>query len=102
MLSRMRPHLRAVQSGRPIVTFAANSAFSRDIANVLHPYTNLKKHQQNGPLIIARGEGIRVIDEQGKAYIDGLAGLWCASLGFSGGCTISRHTRWSAKQEELA
>jgi 4-aminobutyrate---pyruvate transaminase len=79
----MRPHLRAVQSGRPIVTFAANSAFSRDIANVLHPYTNLKKHQQNGPLIIARGEGIRVIDEQGKTYIDGLAGLWCASLGFS-------------------
>jgi 4-aminobutyrate---pyruvate transaminase len=79
----MRPYLRAVQSGRPIVTFAANSAFSRDIAHVLHPYTNLKKHQQNGPLIIARGEGIRVIDEQGKAYIDGLAGLWCASLGFS-------------------
>jgi 4-aminobutyrate--pyruvate transaminase len=65
------------------VNFAANSAFSRDIAHVLHPYTNLKKHQQNGPLIIARGEGIRVIDEQGKAYIDGLAGLWCASLGFS-------------------
>src|ERR1700680_1335776 len=53
----MRPYLRAVQSGRPIVTFAANSAFSRDIAHVLHPYTNLKKHQQNGPLIIARGEG---------------------------------------------
>jgi len=65
------------------VTFAANSAFSRDIAHVLHPYTNLKKHQQNGPLIITRGEGIRVIDDEGKAYIDGLAGLWCASLGFS-------------------
>ena len=65
------------------MTFAANSAFSRDIAHVLHPYTNLKKHQQNGPLIITRGEGIRVIDEEGKAYIDGLAGLWCASLGFS-------------------
>jgi len=65
------------------VTFAANSAFSRDIAHVLHPYTNLKKHQQNGPLIITRGDGIRVIDEEGKGYIDGLAGLWCASLGFS-------------------
>ena len=65
------------------MNFAPNSAFSRDIAHVLHPYTNLKKHQQKGPLIIARGEGVRVIDEQGKAYIDGLAGLWCASLGFS-------------------
>ena len=28
-------------------------------------------------------EGIRVIDEDGKSYIDGLAGLWCVSLGFS-------------------
>ena len=65
------------------MNFAPNSAFSRDVAHVLHPYTNLKKHQQKGPLIIARGEGVRVIDEQGKAYIDGLAGLWCASLGFS-------------------
>ncbi len=65
------------------MTFSANSAFRRDIAHILHPYTNLKKHEQNGPLIITRGEGIRVIDEQGKAYIDGLAGLWCASLGFS-------------------
>ncbi len=65
------------------MTFAGNSAFSRDIAHVLHPYTNLRRHQQKGPLIITRGEGIRVIDEQGKVYIDGLAGLWCASLGFS-------------------
>ena len=56
------------------MTVAANSAFSRDIARVLHPYTHLKKHEQNGPLIIARGEGIRVIDEDGKSYIDGLAG----------------------------
>jgi len=65
------------------VPFAANSAFSRDISHVLHPYTDLKKHQQKGPMIIARGEGIRVFDDQGKVYIDGLAGLWCASLGFS-------------------
>ena len=65
------------------MNIAPNSAFSRDVAHVLHPYTNLKKHQLNGPLIIARGDGIRVIDDEGKAYIDGLAGLWCASLGFS-------------------
>jgi 4-aminobutyrate---pyruvate transaminase len=66
-----------------IVNVAANSAFSRDIAHVLHPYTHLKKHEQRGPLIITRGEGIRVIDEDGKSYIEGLSGLWCVSLGFS-------------------
>jgi adenosylmethionine-8-amino-7-oxononanoate aminotransferase len=81
MLPGNRMHRSACRTVREtIVTFAVNSAFSRDIAHVLHPYTNLKKHQRNGPLIIARGEGIRVIDEQGRAYVDALAGLWCASL----------------------
>jgi len=60
-----------------------NSTASRDIQNYLHPYTNLVRHEQDGPLVITKGDGIRVIDEAGKEYIEGLAGLWCASLGFS-------------------
>ena len=60
-----------------------NSAASRDIATLLHPYTNLKAHQSKGPLIITHGRGVNVYDEQGKEYIEGLAGLWCVSLGFS-------------------
>jgi 4-aminobutyrate--pyruvate transaminase len=61
----------------------ANSAAARDIASVLHPYTDLKAHAEIGPLVISRGEGVRVWDESGKSYIEALAGLWCASLGFS-------------------
>ena len=61
----------------------ANSAAARDIANVLHPYTDLKMHQEAGPVIITRGEGVRVWDDTGKSYIETVAGLWCASLGFS-------------------
>jgi len=34
-------------------------------------------------MIISKGEGIYVFDEMGKKYIEGLAGLWCTSLGFS-------------------
>ena len=60
-----------------------NSAAARDIASVLHPYTDLKTHQEQGPMIITRGEGVRVFDEAGKGYIESVAGLWCASLGFS-------------------
>jgi len=60
-----------------------NSAAARDIAFCVHPYTNLKKHLESGPLVITRGEGVRVYDEDGKAYIEGLAGLWCTSLGFT-------------------
>jgi 4-aminobutyrate--pyruvate transaminase len=61
---------------------AASSA-SRDIAALLHPYTNLKLHEAEGPLVIARGDGVFVYDENGKQYLEALAGLWCASLGFS-------------------
>ena len=34
-------------------------------------------------MIISRGDGIRVYDDSGKDYIESVAGLWCASLGFS-------------------
>src|SRR5260221_11304495 len=59
-----------------------NSAASRDIASVLHPYTHLRKHESQGPLVITEGKGIYVQDDTGKSYIEGLAGLWCTSLGF--------------------
>jgi len=60
-----------------------NSISSRDIASLIHPYTNLKVHEQEGPLVISRGKGIYIYDDGGKEYIEGLAGLWCTSLGFS-------------------
>ncbi|GGG21996.1 aspartate aminotransferase family protein [Caldovatus sediminis] len=59
-----------------------NSSAARDIAHVLHPYTDHKVHQQAGPVVISRGKGIRVWDDQGKEYIEAVAGLWCAALGF--------------------
>ena len=67
----------------PPTTPRGNSAAARDIATVLHPYTDLKTHLEVGPLVISRGEGVRVFDESGRGYIDSVAGLWCAALGFS-------------------
>jgi 4-aminobutyrate--pyruvate transaminase len=63
-------------------TAPGNSPASRDIASVLHPYTNFTAHERTGPHIISKGRGIYVTDDNGKEYIEGLAGLWCASLGF--------------------
>ncbi|MBN8907595.1 MAG: aspartate aminotransferase family protein [Rhodospirillales bacterium] len=60
----------------------ANSAAARDIANVLHPYTDLKAHLEVGPVVITHGKGVRVWDDTGKEYIESIAGLWCAALGF--------------------
>jgi hypothetical protein len=58
-------------------------AARRDLTYHLHPSTNLRSVQTEGPLVITRGEGVYVFDEEGHRYLDGLAGLWCASLGFS-------------------
>lgn len=55
----------------------------KDIAHALHPYTNLAVHEDQGPLIISKGEGVYVWDDQGNRYLEGLGGLWCVSLGFS-------------------
>jgi 4-aminobutyrate--pyruvate transaminase len=61
-----------------------NSAEGRDIAFSLHPYTNLKRHEAEGPLVITRGQGVHVYDATGKEYIEAVAGLWSASLGMGG------------------
>ncbi len=60
-----------------------NSDAARDIAYHVHAQTNLDAHLKTGPFIITRGDGASVIDDQGKRYIDAMAGLWSASLGFS-------------------
>jgi len=65
------------------MTSHLNSISSKDTQFHLHPYTNLKAHEEQGPLVITRGEGVRVFGEDGTDYIEGLSGLWCASLGFS-------------------
>ena len=67
-----------------------NSAAARDIANQVHPQTDLRRHSEIGPTIFDRGEGVRVFDDDGKDYIETVAGLWCASLGFSASERIAR------------
>jgi 4-aminobutyrate--pyruvate transaminase len=53
-----------------------------DLKYLFHPNTNLAAHQKAGPLVLSRGEGIHVWDSHGKRYIEGMAGLWCTSLGY--------------------
>lgn len=60
-----------------------SNAAIRDIETVIHPYTNLDAFRKTGPLILDRGEGIRVWDTDGNDYIEGMAGLWCTALGYS-------------------
>ena len=45
---------------------AAPTLSQRDVNAVLHPYTQLQQHQQSGPLVMARGDGVYVEDSQGR------------------------------------
>ncbi|UEM19351.1 aspartate aminotransferase family protein [Skermanella mucosa] len=79
------------------MTKVGNSAASRDKAFYLHPYTNLKTHEEVGPLVIERGAGVHVFDDTGKAYIEGMAGLWCTALGFGEERLVEAATRQMRK-----
>lgn len=62
-----------------------NSLAARDVESVLHPATNFRRHIENGPLVVSRANGIYVYDDDGRDYIEGLAGLWCTALGYGVG-----------------
>jgi 4-aminobutyrate--pyruvate transaminase len=63
-------------------TVQLSNAQTRDIEALLHPYTNAAAHRKVGAHLIERGEGVYVYDDQGRKFIEGLAGLWCCGLGF--------------------
>ena len=63
------------------MSFRSN-AVARDVETLIHPYTNLDAFRTAGPLILESGKGIYVYDTAGKPYIEGMAGLWCTSLGY--------------------
>lgn len=60
-----------------------NSPDARDRKYHLHAYTDARHHQDVGPLIIEKGDGIYVEDDAGRRYIEAMAGLWSVAVGFS-------------------
>ena len=60
-----------------------NSVEARDIACHMHGYTNARAHEARGPLVIERGEGAYVYDNDGNRYLEAMSGLWSTALGFS-------------------
>jgi 4-aminobutyrate--pyruvate transaminase len=74
-----------------------NSLYARDVEYVLHPNTNARRHEEIGPIVIDRGEGIYVYDDQGNRYIEGLGGLWSVAVGFGEKRLVEAASRQMAK-----
>ncbi len=49
----------------------------------LYPFADPVALREAPPRVIVRGQGAWVWDEDGGRFLDAVAGLWCASLGFS-------------------
>ena len=49
------------------------------MTSMLYPTTNPSAAEQ---MVVARGEGPYIFDRAGKRYLEGMAGLWCTSLGY--------------------
>ena len=79
------------------MTIQPNSIEARDKAYHLHSYTNARALERDGSVVMDRGEGIYVYDNNGKKYIEAMAGLWSVAVGFGENRLVEAATRQMAK-----
>lgn len=53
-----------------------HTAQQKDKQYIWHPFTQMQDWTANPQLVIAAGEGIKLIDVDGNAYYDGVSSLW--------------------------
>ena len=78
-------------------TLKPNSYAALDAANHFHPYSNARRIENQGPMVISKGKGIYVWDDDGKKYLESMAGLWSVAVGFG----EERLVKAATKQLEL-
>ena len=54
----------------------------RDRRLHLHSFTDLEQYQRDGALVVDHGEGVYLVDGDGRRYLDAMASLWCVTLGY--------------------
>jgi len=50
-----------------------------------HSFADMSAIQEGGELVLDRGEGVHVWDEDGRRYLDATAGLWYCNVGYGRG-----------------
>lgn len=54
-----------------------------DAAHHLHPFTDQAVlRDEGGPTVYVSGRASTITDDQGRAYLDAFAGLWCVNVGY--------------------
>ena len=63
----------------------------------LHPFSHIPTLEEEGPVIVDRGEGVYIYDDRGRKYLEGNSGLWNVVLGFDNKKLIETAQRAYAK-----
>src|SRR5688572_2425429 len=74
--------MRALWSKDSMERAELDSLRSIDRAHHLHPFTDHADMYREGTHVVVAGEGCYVVDETGRRFLDGLAGLWCVNVGY--------------------
>lgn len=78
----MTPPAHAIAATPPQIA-SQQSRHRWDESHLLHPFTDHRRLRIEGARIFVSGEGIHLVDDKGRRSIDGMSGLWCATLGYS-------------------
>ncbi len=73
--------MKREQGRRPEVRWDRDALCRTDRRTLWHPYTRIADYEREDAPIIVRGEGARLLDADGTAYLDGISSWWSAALG---------------------
>ena len=57
------------------------SLAEKDLEYIWHPCSQMKDYETLAPIVVKRGEGVYLYDENGKRYVDVISSWWCNLLG---------------------
>ena len=54
----------------------------KNTAHHFQPFSDNKELAEQGVKLISKAEGVYIYEDNGKKYLDGMAGLWCVNIGY--------------------
>ena len=58
-----------------------SEAWEQDRRHCLHPFMHFASFDDEGSLVMAKGTGCYLSDENGNEYFDAIGGMWCTNIG---------------------
>ncbi len=61
----------------------ANQGRNTGVERLMLGFSNLRETREQRPMVLTGGDGVFVIDEDGRRFLDASASFYCAALGYS-------------------